>query len=481
MLLLQPRYVLRWKSCSPQTATDHFHQNDQPVSLYASLTNPLGVVTSLPAAVTVPVSFSKRITLAVTLTRIEADHFHQDDQSESLFTSLTKSLDFVTSIPTAVIPVTIQASTRIALGITLTRIEADHFHQDHQFESLFTSLTKSLGVVAGQPTVVTSKLTPVTTQPSTRIVTIQAITTDTVPLHSTPTSIPTSLPKFIVPPGGAPEQPADTSLAQIGFLYPLNYPFVLANALSQRQIFRHMASAISYGLQIPQANITVRSMRAYDTTSDLHYISTLVLFFVPSDLISELQSQILKPSSNFYHNPNDTMKKLTSFINPSFSVEAEKEEANVDASTQATLPSPTATALVSSSSGLPTRSKITVAVAVPMSIVTLLLMGLFFWRKLKHVRHQPVKPIAAEKDIDEIIRELAPDSRRFELPIGDHDQELPTEGRERFEVQGDLRWRQELPGSHVAQEHRNYGRGKRSDIRCAGGRAPMPPRTLLPS
>lgn len=276
------------------------------------------------------------------------------------------------------------------------------------------------------------------------------------PLSEVPTGIPSSIPHVFTPFGGAPAQPAGTSLVQIGFLYPLSYPFVLANSLSQRQIFKYIVNIISYGLQIPEANITVQSLRAYDTTKDLHYISTLVLFYMPSDHINELSLQLHAPVGILYNNTDRSVKTLASMINPQLPFMADDsysadEETNIDASTGATVPSPTATALASLSSGLPTRSKIAIGVVIRTGIVTLLLMGIFFWRRRKHVRHQPVKPTAAEKG-DETVHELAPDSRRFELQVGDHDLELPTEGRERFEVQGDLRRRQELSGSEVAQE-----------------------------
>ena len=211
-------------------------------------------------------------------------------------------------------------------------------------------------------------------------------------------------------------------------------------------------------MQLPEDNVTVQSIRAYDTTRDLRYVSSRLLSYVPSDHISELKRQISSPVRAFYNNPDRSVKLLTDMVNPAVPFEVDIES-NSDASAGVTLPNSTAAAAASSSFGLPTRSKITIAVSIPTGIVTLLLLGLFFWRKRKHVRHQPVKPTAAEKGIDEIIRELPPDPRRIELPIGDHGQELPTEGRERLEVQGDLRWRQELSGSQVAQELESYSLG----------------------
>ena len=135
-------------------------------------------------------------------------------------------------------------------------------------------------------------------------------------MSSVPTGIPSSLPHVITPPGGAPDQPANTTLIQIGFLYPLNYPFVLANSLSQRQIFKYVPPGIAYGLGIPEGNVTMQTLRAYDTTKDMHYITTLALAYIPSNMVEKLTLGLQTPVSDIYNNPDKSVKTLFTMVNP---------------------------------------------------------------------------------------------------------------------------------------------------------------------
>ena len=148
-------------------------------------------------------------------------------------------------------------------------------------------------------------------------------TESTMSMSSVPTGIPSSLPHVITPPGGAPDQPANTTLIQIGFLYPLNYPFVLANSLSQRQIFKYMPPGIAYGLGIPEANVTMQTLRAYDTTKDLRYITTLALAYIPSNMVEKLSLDLHAPVGDIYNNPNKSVKTLFSMVNPQLPIMAD--------------------------------------------------------------------------------------------------------------------------------------------------------------
>jgi hypothetical protein len=91
---------------------------------------------------------------------------------------------------------------------------------------------------------------------------------------------------------------------------------VLDNEESQRQIFKFLPEGIAYGLTIPLHNVTMQTLRAYDTTQDLGYITTLALFFVPSQQMDLLQLALHTPAHPIYNNPNPSVKTIMSMINP---------------------------------------------------------------------------------------------------------------------------------------------------------------------
>lgn len=139
-----------------------------------------------------------------------------------------------------------------------------------------------------------------------------------------PTGIPSTIPRIIVPPDGRLlPAPNNTTLCQIGFLFPLNYNFVLANPESQRQIFKYLPKGISDGLDIPENNVTMQTLRAYDTTVDLGYITTLALFFIPSQQMDTLQLDLHSPQHPIYHNPNPSVLTMMSMINPAIPIKGD--------------------------------------------------------------------------------------------------------------------------------------------------------------
>ena len=137
---------------------------------------------------------------------------------------------------------------------------------------------------------------------------------------STASGIPTNLPKVITPDGGVPEQPANTTLVQVGFNYSLNYPFVVASSVSVAQIFQYLPQGISDGLEIPIEQVTMHTLQPYDTTKDLNYITTLALVFIPSDFVETLKLSLQTPASPLYRNINPSVTSLMLMINPSFPI-----------------------------------------------------------------------------------------------------------------------------------------------------------------
>lgn len=137
------------------------------------------------------------------------------------------------------------------------------------------------------------------------------------------TGLPTGWPLVLYPPDGAVKQPDNTELVQIGFLYPLNYEFVWTHEDSQKQIFKYLPMGIAWGLQIATENVTMQTLRAWDTTQDLHYVTTLALAFVPRGQVDALGLLVHTPTSKFYHTPDNSTNTLLSMINIALPIAAD--------------------------------------------------------------------------------------------------------------------------------------------------------------
>ncbi|KAL2047049.1 hypothetical protein N7G274_001067 [Stereocaulon virgatum] len=137
------------------------------------------------------------------------------------------------------------------------------------------------------------------------------------------TGLPTGVPLILYPPQGPKQQPENTDMIQIGFKYPLNYDFVWTHNESQQQIFKYLPLGISYGLNIDPSNVTMQTLRAWDTTRDLHYITTLALAWIPSGLVDTLSLLVQTRTSRFYTNPDDSTNTLLSMINNAIPIPAD--------------------------------------------------------------------------------------------------------------------------------------------------------------
>ena len=138
-----------------------------------------------------------------------------------------------------------------------------------------------------------------------------------------PVTLPSSVPPLIQPPGGMPPQPDDTTRIQVGFLQALNYAFVVNSEVTQEQIFDFLPPGIAYGLDIPVENVTMETLKADDTSTDLPYIRTLALAFIPKDQVNNLYLNLHTPAHRIYHNPNASIFQLMSFIDPSVAIQAD--------------------------------------------------------------------------------------------------------------------------------------------------------------
>ena len=130
-----------------------------------------------------------------------------------------------------------------------------------------------------------------------------------------PSSLPSNVPQILYQNGGPGSQPANTRMINIAFRYPLNYLFVYNHTASQQQIFYYIPLGISYGLEIEVSQITMQSLRAWDTYEDVGYVTTLALAWIPEGLVDNLGLLVSTPVSRFYRNPDNSTAFLLSMIN----------------------------------------------------------------------------------------------------------------------------------------------------------------------
>lgn len=133
----------------------------------------------------------------------------------------------------------------------------------------------------------------------------------------TNTALATTLPKVITPSGAIPTSPENSTLIQLGFLFQLNYAFVVANPLSSAQIFQYLPIGIASGLGIKQEQVIMHSLIPYNTQSQLEYITTLALAYIPTNLVSTLELDLHTPTAAIYNNDDTSVSTLVSYINPS--------------------------------------------------------------------------------------------------------------------------------------------------------------------
>ena len=131
-------------------------------------------------------------------------------------------------------------------------------------------------------------------------------------------------------------KPNNTTLVQIGFLYPLNYPFVANTPGSQNQIFGILPGAIAYGLGVDNSSVRIHSLQPYDTRSTLGYITTVAMVFIPSSMVDTLMLDLHTPASKMYNNPNAETDTLMSMINASLPVLASLNGGTVDGASDPT-------------------------------------------------------------------------------------------------------------------------------------------------
>ncbi|KAI0899803.1 hypothetical protein F4806DRAFT_266529 [Annulohypoxylon nitens] len=136
----------------------------------------------------------------------------------------------------------------------------------------------------------------------------------------TVTGIPTSLPKAITPWTAPPDQPKDTTLIQISFLFGENYQHLVDEPLAASQMFDLLPQGLAWGGGYDTSRVVMYSIKPYDTISRLGYITSQAMVWYPSDGVSKLSQDIGYPTTALYNNPNSLVRNLTSQINPAIGI-----------------------------------------------------------------------------------------------------------------------------------------------------------------
>ncbi|OTA63594.1 hypothetical protein K449DRAFT_394164 [Hypoxylon sp. EC38] len=136
----------------------------------------------------------------------------------------------------------------------------------------------------------------------------------------TVTGIPTSLPKAITPWTEPPEQPKDTTLIQISFLYGENYQHLVDEPLAASQMFTFLPQGLAYGGGFDTERVVMYNIRPYDTIARLGYITSQAMVWYPTEGISKLSDDIGYPTTPVYNHPDPLVRNLTCQINPAIGI-----------------------------------------------------------------------------------------------------------------------------------------------------------------
>ena len=186
--------------------------------------------------------------------------------------------------------------------------------------------------------------------------------------------------------------------------------------VTEDQSFDFIPPGLSYVTIVEGEEVIMHSLRAYTNTAEVYpYIPTVALLYMPTRSIDILKSAIQAPDSPLYNNPDDSTRKIMSYINPEIPVDIEAGSSRtsgpppfpIDAEA-GFFPTPAPSPL-----GLSSGAKIGIAIGIPIFIIALLVLGSHFWRKRKAARRSQ----AAATRENESRTEMPADEKAGELPV----------------------------------------------------------------
>lgn len=229
---------------------------------------------------------------------------------------------------------------------------------------------------------------------------------------------------------------------QVGFREPLNYAFVAKNQAAQNQLVEYIPPGLSYVTVVQGEEVTMHSLRADNNVTVFpSYITTLAFVYMPTRSIDILKSTIQAPDSPLYNNPDDSTRKLMSYIDPAIPINTGPSP-NPNVTTAGSSPTPEL-----SPSGLSPGARIGIGIGISILLLAVLVAGFLFWQRRREALHsQAAAPV--ENENENRTEMPADDEKAGELYV-EHGHELSAE--ERQEVSADS-WRRELHGPEFVQE-----------------------------
>lgn len=109
-------------------------------------------------------------------------------------------------------------------------------------------------------------------------------------------------------------------MIQISFKYGEHYLHLVEQPKAAAQLFQLLPEALAYGAGLTADDIVMYSIRPYDTTSTLGYITSQALLFYPTDKVNQLADDIKTPNAALYNQPDALNRNLTSQINPAIPI-----------------------------------------------------------------------------------------------------------------------------------------------------------------
>jgi hypothetical protein len=130
-----------------------------------------------------------------------------------------------------------------------------------------------------------------------------------------PSGVPTFIPQVISNPNTTVAKPEDSTLVQLGFQYALNYIFVVQNPKAAAQIFQFLPLGLANGLALDPSEVFMQSLLPLDTTSELGFITTIALAYIPSSMYNTLALELHLPQSALYTNDDTSVNTLMNYLN----------------------------------------------------------------------------------------------------------------------------------------------------------------------
>ena len=190
-------------------------------------------------------------------------------------------------------------------------------------------------------------------------------------------------------------------------------------------------------------SVFIQSLRAFDITKNLGYITTLAYISLPWDPATLFISHLHNLNTELYRNSNSSIKTLMFFINSKISFVADRPISQLcSESFQVFVRVFIVVHLYTSLPNLSSNQKISIGVVFPLAVLALFWLETFWWQRRRHnINLQSL----TEKDVDETPYEIAAKAKQFDLQEREHD-------LKKFTIEENRRNRQKLHAGDFLQE-----------------------------